>query len=95
MKKWSTVSAAAVAGVLAFGPMTSASAQSSDDVYPLPPPDAAVQGLSVTQPQVRAIDVTNGQELPVTGGDIVGLVMLGGAAIGTGAILVRRGRRAN
>ena len=48
---------------------------------------ADVRGEAITAPPVRA------QELPVTGGDILGLVMLGGAAIGTGAVLVRRSRR--
>ena len=48
-----------------------------------------VRGETITAPPVRA------QQLPVTGGDVLGLVMLGGAAIGTGAILVRRGRRAS
>ena len=49
---------------------------------------AEVRGVAVTPPQaIRA------QELPVTGGDILGLVLLGGAAIGTGALLVRRGHR--
>jgi LPXTG-motif cell wall-anchored protein len=48
---------------------------------------AEVRGETVTAPPVRA------QQLPVTGGDVLGLVMIGGAAIGTGAILVRRSRR--
>jgi hypothetical protein len=30
--------------------------------------------------------------LPLTGGDIAGMVVLGGAAIGTGTVLVRRSR---
>ena len=48
---------------------------------------AEVRGETITAPPVRA------QQLPVTGGDVLGLVMLGGAAIGTGAVLVRRSRR--
>ena len=47
---------------------------------------AQVRGVSITAPESRA------QELPVTGGDILGLVMIGGAAIATGAVLVRRNR---
>ena len=31
--------------------------------------------------------------LPVTGGDVLGLTVIGAAAIGTGAVLVRRSRR--
>ena len=48
---------------------------------------AEVRGETITAPPVRS------QQLPVTGGDILGLVMLGGAAIGTGAVFVRRSRR--
>jgi hypothetical protein len=32
--------------------------------------------------------------LPLTGGDVAGLVLLGGAAIGVGTVLVRRSRTA-
>lgn len=36
---------------------------------------------------------TRGRALPVTGGDIAGLVAIGAAAVGTGTVLVRRTRR--
>lgn len=50
------------------------------------------QNRSTTAPQVRGIEVTRAQELPVTGGDIIGLVMVGLAGIGAGVALTRTAR---
>ena len=40
-----------------------------------------------------AAPATSGSGLPVTGGDIAGMTAVGLAAVGTGAVLVRRSRR--
>lgn len=40
-----------------------------------------------------AADVDDRGGLPVTGGDVAGLVAMGVAAIGTGTVMVRRSRR--
>jgi hypothetical protein len=45
------------------------------------------------QTRVQGVTVTRGQELPVTGGDILGLAMIGAASIGAGVVLMRATRR--
>lgn len=89
-----------VAGVLAaaaFGVTTPAFAQTD---YVTPPEEGEVLGteLSRTPPAVEATvspasTSTAGGSLPVTGGDVAGLTAIGVAAIGAGAVLVRRSRR--
>jgi hypothetical protein len=57
-------------------------------------------------PQVRGVEVSRapagqgapdagGAGLPVTGGDVVGLTLLGAGAVALGTVLVRRGRTAS
>lgn len=48
------------------------------------------------QPQARVLGrtVTRSLPIPITGGDVAGLTLVGVGAIGAGAFLVRRGRRA-
>jgi hypothetical protein len=46
-------------------------------------PEAKVLGRVVTRAPI-----------PITGGDVAGLAMIGAGAIGTGTLLLRRGRRA-
>ena len=98
MTKMRAVAAGAVALVASVVPLQAASAIT--DPYPMPPPDQ-VAGEEVTrtvrepQERVLAAQVTRGQELPVTGGDLLGLTALGLGAVGTGFVLVRRGRRAD
>lgn len=54
--------------------------------------DTTVRGNDLTRtPQVDAD--TEGGSLPVTGGDIAGLVAIGVASVGAGTVLVRRSRR--
>ncbi len=54
-------------------------------------PVGDVEATSVTKSTDPA---TSGATLPVTGGDIVGLTLLGGGAFAFGTVLVRRTRRA-
>jgi len=54
--------------------------------------DTTVRGNDLNRtPRVDAD--TEGSSLPVTGGDIAGLVAIGVAAVGTGTVMVRRSRR--
>jgi hypothetical protein len=43
--------------------------------------------------QVAGTTQSRGAGLPVTGGDIAGMTVVGLAAVGTGTVLVRRSRR--
>jgi hypothetical protein len=43
--------------------------------------------------QVAGTTQSRGAGLPVTGGDIAGMTIVGLAAVGTGTVLVRRSRR--
>jgi hypothetical protein len=43
--------------------------------------------------EVRGTTVTRAQELPVTGGDVLGLALIGLAAVGVGVGLTRAARR--
>jgi hypothetical protein len=69
-------------------------------VAPTPPAGEALPAVE-TAPNATVADTAPAAEaqtasggLPVTGGDIAGLAGIGIAAIGTGAVLRRRGRRA-
>lgn len=55
------------------------------------PPQVANQDLPRAAAATAASD-TAGDSLPVTGGDIAGLVALGLGAVATGSVLVRRSR---
>jgi LPXTG-motif cell wall-anchored protein len=59
--------------------------------------DAATVSATPAAPgtQVAATSATNEATLPMTGGDIAGLTILGGGAFAVGAVLVRRSRRSN
>lgn len=62
--------------------------------YVSPPGDEVLgTDLSRTTPAATAPTDAAGGSLPVTGGDIVGLTVIGAAAMGTGIVLVRRSRR--
>lgn len=70
-----------------------ASAQTDDETYPLtttPPTVLEIDLAKADPPQV----IAQGQSLPVTGSDIVGLTVLGLVAVGAGFVLVRYQRRA-
>lgn len=42
---------------------------------------------------VKGVSVSASSGLPVTGGDVAGMAMLGAVALGTGGVMVRVGRR--
>ena len=52
---------------------------------------ACVGGKKVTKPEVRPS--RGGRSLPVTGGEVVGLLALGGGAVAGGSALVAAGRK--
>ena len=87
--------AAAALAVGVVGPVAAASA----DDYTSPP--ATVLGEQLARPIPIQADASvlgasarvSGSTLPVTGGDIAGLTLIGFGALGTGTILVRRSRR--
>lgn len=56
------------------------------------PGEATTGGAGTAQPGPAAAEAPSGS-LPVTGGDVVGLTLIGLFAVGTGAVLVRRSRR--
>jgi LPXTG-motif cell wall-anchored protein len=96
MTKTRAIAAGAAALAMAMAPIHAASAITEYDE-----PATQVEGetvvRSVTQPQTRVVgaEVTRPQELPVTGGDLLGLTALGAGALGAGFVLVRRSRRAD
>lgn len=75
---------------------TTAVLEATDELYvggvtetrTVTPAEARGQTISATPP------VQAQQQLPVTGGDVLGLVLLGAGAIGAGAVMVRRSRSA-
>lgn len=88
---------AGVAIVVSFP--VAASAQTTD--YPgSPPPEVQGESISRDLPQVPGEKAQvlgenlsrGGGSLPVTGGDIAGLAVLGLGAVVTGSVLVRRSR---
>lgn len=86
-----------IAAICLFGSAGVASAQS--DPYTTPPP----RGPSVDVPTsevvftprtpARAQPVQRGRSLPVTGGDVIGLVVIGGGAVALGGVLLASRRR--
>ena len=91
----------AAAFLIGLGAMTLASpagAITCDDPAYCETPDE-VEGTdfnrSTREPQTRVqgVTVTRGQELPVTGGDVLGLVMIGAASVGAGVAMTRAARR--
>ncbi len=82
--------------------VVAAGAASADYASPKAPPEEpfAVRGETVTNtpvvdPVVAAavVSPTSSPQLPRTGSDVLEFLLLGGAAIGGGSILVRVGRR--
>lgn len=59
------------------------------------PPDPGDPGGSAVESdsEVLGTSQSRGGGLPVTGGDVVSLVVIGGSAIGVGAVLVNGSRR--
>ena len=53
---------------------------------------ASVVATTPAATQVAGVTLSRGSGLPVTGGDIAGLSIMGLAAIGAGTLLVRRSR---
>jgi LPXTG-motif cell wall-anchored protein len=95
MKAHRALLAVAALGVAVVGPARMAVA----DDYPIERL-TEVQGLQLVrapEPTVRVLGVTMartaGTTLPVTGGDVAGLTVIGLGAVGVGTVLVRRSRR--
>jgi hypothetical protein len=79
-----------VAGAIAAGVMVPSAAVAQEYPTPTDPPSVtadpgAGSSSSVTDP--------GGTRLPVTGGQVAGLTLIGLGAAGAGAVLVRIGRR--
>lgn len=55
-----------------------------------------VRPAAPAEPDTKVLGrvVTRSAPIPITGGDVAGLVAVGMGAIGTGTLLLRRGRRA-
>lgn len=65
----------------------------ADDYPGEPPPEDDVLGTTLSRaPQVQGVTASRDPGLPVTGGDIAGLTMLGFGAVALGTVLMRRGR---
>lgn len=81
--------------VLALAP--AASAQSNDPDYPIttnPTVQNTIITTGETSPTVQNARVETGSTLPVTGGDVLGLTIIGLVAVGAGIGLVRYQRSA-
>src|SRR5260370_42578355 len=95
MKAYRALLAGAALGLAVVGPVRAAAA----DDYPItnPPTVAGEQLVRAPEPVVKVLGVTTartaGTTLPVTGGDIAGLTLMGLGAVGVGTVLVRRSRR--
>lgn len=64
-----------------------------DDYVGTTPPEEKVEGNSFSRPpEVKGVTVAREATLPVTGGDLAGMALIGLGAVGTGVVLVRRGR---
>lgn len=81
-----------------FGSAGVASAQA--DPYTTPPPgrgtsvDVPTRGVVFTpQSSVRNQSTPPGRSLPVTGGDVIGLMVIGGGAVALGGVLLASRRR--
>lgn len=85
---------AATAG-MSVGALAALPAHAATDPYPpitVPTTDPSTTSTTVPT-QVLGEQATNSSGLPVTGGDIVGLVAIGGAAALGGTALVRFSRK--
>jgi LPXTG-motif cell wall-anchored protein len=81
---------AALAGAV-LAPQAAASAQTAEG-GPYDLPTAEVKGTQFETRPTEVAGVQSTRTLPVTGGDVAGLTVLGLAFIGVGTVLVRRGR---
>ena len=95
-KAWIAKSVAAGGAVLALSLPVAAAAQTAPAYPGGNPPQVMSENLSREVPtRVLGESITRpsgGDTLPVTGGDIAGLVAVGAGAIVTGTVLVRRSR---
>ena len=75
--------------------LTASAASAVPAASSAPPPPEVVSTGGSTGPAVQAVQVTaapSGSSLPLTGGDVAGLTVVGVALLGGGSILVRRTR---
>ena len=56
-----------------------------------PPPDRELPFTPDEEPRSDALPASQ-SELPFTGGDVAGMVVMGAAAVGIGTVMVRRSR---
>ena len=95
-KAWIPKLVAAVGAALALSLPVAAGAQTVPAYPGGNPPQVMSENLSREVPtRVLGESITRssgGDTLPVTGGDIAGMVALGAGAIATGTVLVRRSR---
>lgn len=84
--------AVAIAAALSWGLVT-APVQAQDYVGRTPP-TVPVEPKVLGQVETRAGGTGATDPIPITGGDVAGLTAIGMAAVATGAVLLRRGRRA-
>jgi hypothetical protein len=86
------------AGTVAAGVMLPAVALAQDDTYPTPTTTPTVETTTPSGQQVTTGGATTsvdagGGALPVTGGQIAGLTLIGLGITGAGVVMVRLGRR--
>lgn len=79
-------------GIAVTAALAVPTAASAQDYVNQEQPDVA--GITDTRTDTAPADDSRGGSLPITGGDIAGLTAIGLAAVGAGAVLVRRSRRA-
>lgn len=92
-KAWISRFVAAGSAVVALSLPAAAGAQTAPNYPGGQPPAVLGEQLAREVPtNVLGESASRGAPLPVTGGDIAGLVALGLGAIGTGTVLVRRSR---
>jgi hypothetical protein len=89
MSARSRILAVGLAGGAVIGIPSAALA--AEDYVGVTPPE--VEGNSFSRPpQVQGVTVTREPGLPITGGDIAGMTLLGFGALAAGTVLLRRGR---
>lgn len=108
MRKIVCCAALGLGGALGFGLATPAVVWAQTDYVGVPPPvvspppEVAPVPEAAPPPEVLGVEITRAPRaavaparvrLPVTGGDVAGLVAIALSAIGTGTVLVRRSRR--
>lgn len=90
-----TTLVALLAAVLSFGMLAGVAAAGD---YPVSPPSSQVLNDGGSNPtggsQPKTQVLNSSSSLPVTGGDVIGLVVIGAAAVGIGVGLTTYRRRA-